>query len=193
MGEEPVRIGHYGQPVRAILVLTALAAAVAVLSLSATAAPRQGGFGSPACLRGEWHASQAETRRVMRALVPVDGLEPRGRLYMIFRDGAFQYGSTDMLVKIDGGDLVMTAQARFFTLQRYTARPGALTTQRGTSTIEYGRMTATKRGQTYSVAGPPPKTTRIPGGTTPFQCRDNTLKVRMPRFASLNWITLARG
>jgi hypothetical protein len=179
--------------VRLHLVTAGIVLAVAASAFTAGAAPSPDGFGSPRCLRGEWGATQAETNRVIRALAPVPGLTPRGKLYMIFRDGAFQYGSTDMLVKIDGGDLVMTAQARFFTLQRYTARPGALTTQRGTSTIEYGRMTATKRGQTYSVAGPPPKTTRIPGGTTPFQCRGNTLKVRMPRFASLNWITLARG
>lgn len=125
--------------------------------------------------------------------MPVDGIEPRGKLYMIFRNGAFQYGSTSLVLKVDVGDTVATAQARFFTLQRYTARTGSFTTTRGTSTIEYGKMTATSKGKTYTVNGPPPKTTRIPGGTTPFQCRGNTLKVKLPRFASLSWITLQRA
>ena len=167
--------------------------AVAASALAAGASPNPAGFGSPSCLRGEWGASQAETKRVLRALAPVPGLTPRGKLYMIFRDGAFQYGSTSLVFKIDLGDAVATARARFFTLQPYTARVGSFTTRGGESTIEYGEMTATKDGRTYSVPGPPTRTTRAPGGTTPFQCRGNTLKVRLPRFASLNWVTLQRA
>ena len=66
-------------------------------------------------------------------------------------------------------------------------------TQRGESTIEYGSMTGSKRGRTYSVPGPPTRTTSIPRRLDPFQCRGSTLKVRLPRFASANWITLQRG
>jgi hypothetical protein len=164
----------------------------AVWALAASAVPAATAS-SPTCLRGEWHASHAETKRVLRALVPVDGIEPRGKLYMIFRNGTFQYGSTSLVLKIDLGDAVATARARFFTLQRYSARAGSFTTTGGTSTIEYGQMTATSKGKTHTVDGPPPKTTRIPGGSTPFQCRGNTLKVRLPRFASLGWITLQRA
>jgi hypothetical protein len=179
---------------RAMPILLCSAAMLAATSLTAVAAPAPTpGFGSPSCLRGEWKASQAETKRVIRALVPVEGLEPRGKLYMIFRNGTFQYGSTSLVFKMQIGDAVATAQARFFSLQRYTARTGAFTTQRGESTIEYGKMTATKNGTTYTVDGPPSRTTRIPGGTTPYQCRGGTLKVKLPRFASLDWITLARA
>ena len=129
----------------------------------------------------------------MRALAPVPGLVPRGKLYMQFRDGMFQYGSTSLAMTMQIGDAVATARARFFSLARYTARNGSLTTTRGQSTIEYGPMSATKDGRTYTVPGPPSRTTSIPGGTTPFQCRGNTLRVRLPRIASLDWITLQRG
>ena len=175
------------------LAIVGLVLVTAASALSAVASPNPAGFGSPACLRGEWGATQAETRRVIHALAPVPGLEPRGKLYMIFRNGAFQYGATSLVLKLNIGDAVATARARFFTLQRYTARTGSFTTQGGESTIEYGEMTATKDGVTHSVPGPPTRTTRVPGGTTPFQCRGNVLKVRLPRFASLDWITLHRA
>jgi hypothetical protein len=129
----------------------------------------------------------------MHALAPVSGLEPRGRLYMLFRDGLFQYGSTSLVLTQELGDATLTARARFFSLQPYTARSGVLTTRRGESTIEYGPMSGTKDGRTYTVAGPPTRTTSIPGDSTPFQCRGSTLKVRLPRFASVNWITLHRS
>ena len=178
---------------RLSLVLVGLVLVTAASALTAGASPSPAGFGSPACLRGEWSATQAETKRVIRALAAVPGLEPRGKLYMVFRDGAFQYGSTALVFKMQIGDAVATARARFFTLQRYTARPGSFTTQGGESTIEYGEMSATKDGVTYTVAGPPTRTTRAPGGTTPFQCRGNVLKVKLPRFAALSWITLHRA
>jgi hypothetical protein len=54
-------------------------------------------------------------------------------------------------------------------------------------------MTGIKAGKSYTVDGPPTSTRRIPGGPTPFQCRGSTLKVKLPRFASLSWITLQRG
>ena len=111
---------------------------------------------------------------------------------MIFRDGMFQYGTTSLVLKMDLGGSTLTARARFFTLQPYTARTGAFTTRGEESTIEYGPMSGTKDGRTYTVPGPPTRTTRAPGGTTPFQCRGNALKVRLPRFASLDWITLQR-
>jgi hypothetical protein len=165
---------------------------VMVVAFEAGAAPTPAGSGSPSCLRGHWVATDAETKRVMRALAPVPGLDPRGNLYMIFRDGAFQYGSTLLVFTMPVGDAVATARARFFSLQPYTARTGSFTTRRGESTIEYGPMSATKGGRTYTVPGPPTRTTSIPGGTTPFQCRGASLKVRLPRFASLNWISLHR-
>jgi hypothetical protein len=178
---------------RSFLAALVLVPVVATTAAVAAPAPSPSGFGSASCLRGHWVANQAETKRVMRALAPVPGLEPRGKLYMQFRDGMFQYGSTSLVMTMPIGDAVATARARFFSLARYTARTGAFTTTRGESTIEYGPMTATKDGRTYTVPGPPTRTTSIPGGTTPFQCRGSTLRVRLPRIASLNWITLQRG
>jgi hypothetical protein len=167
--------------------------AVVVSSLSALAASGSLAAGAPSCLRGEWKASQAETQRVLRSLVPVPGYEVNGRLYMHFRGGAFQYGSTGLVLRNSIGDAVMTASGRFFTLAPYTARTGMLTLRAGESTIEWGAFTATKGGRTVSVPGPAPSTKRTPAGSVPFQCGGSTLKVRLPGFASLNWITLRRG
>ena len=73
---------------------------------------------------------------------------------MTFRGGAFQYGSTGLVLETNIGDATMTARARFFSLAPYTARPGLLTLRAGESTIEYGPMSGTKDGQTYTVPGP---------------------------------------
>lgn len=131
---------------------------------------------------------------MLRSLVPVDGLESSGSLYMVFQEGMFQYGSRNMKVTFNpGGDLELISRSRFFTLARYTARPGVLTLSAGEATIEHGAMTGVKDGKSFTVPGPAPRTTRTPGGSTPFQCRGRTLKMKLPRFASLEWITLRRG
>lgn len=174
--------------------LLALVVAFAGLAVPSWAmAASSPGFGPASCLRGNWVAGQDETRRVMRALVPGGPFQVNGKLYMLFRDGAFQYGSTGLVLESTFGDVTLTARGRFFTLAAYTARPGVLTLRAGESTIEYGPMTGTKAGRSYTVPGPAPRTTRVPGGSTPFRCRGSTLKVRLPRFASLDWITLRRA
>lgn len=180
---------------RAMVVLASVLVVAAATALAAGASPSQapsGGFGSPRCLLGEWVANQAETRRVTRALIPVEGFDVKGRLYMIFRDGRYQYGTTNIVIYNTIGDLRMTATGRFFSLHPYTAVTGALKLGRGERTTSWGKFTATKDGKTYTVDGPPQKTVKAPGGAVPFQCRGNTLKVRLPRFATLDWITLRR-
>ena len=138
------------------------------------------GSGSPSCLRGNWVATQGETRRVLRALVPGGLFTSYGRLYMTFRDGAFQYGSTGLVLKSNLGDATMTARARFFSLRRTPRAPGLLVLRPGESTIEYGPMSGTKDGRTYTVPGPPTRTTPTPGGSTPFQCRGRHLRCGCP-------------
>jgi hypothetical protein len=172
-----------------VLVVVAVALAAAAPAIPASSP----GSGSPSCLRGNWVANQAETRRVMRALVPAGLFTSYGRLYMVFRNGAFQYGSTGLVLESNVGDAVLTARARFFTLAPYTARRGLMTLRAGESTIEYGPMSGSKGGRTYTVPGPPSRTRRVPGGSTPFRCAGATLQVRLPRFAALDWITLRRG
>ena len=179
------------RPLAVLGLLTTLVTAIA-LSGSASAASSPGS-GAPSCLRGNWVATQGETRRVMRALVPGGLFTSYGRLYMTFRGGAFQYGSTGLVLESNLGDATLTARARFFTLAPYTARTGLLTLRSGESTIEYGPMSGTKDGRTYPGPGPPSRTTPTPGGATAFRCRGSTLRVRLPRFAALDWITLRRG
>jgi hypothetical protein len=177
---------------RRLVVLSCLAASL--VGVAAAGATTPAGFGTASCLRGEWRAGQAETARVMRALAPVPGLDVRSSLYMIFRGNAFQYGTTSIVLTMDLGDARLTSKARFFTLAPFgVPRPGVLRLGRGNSTIEYGEFTGTKNGRTYSVPGPEPRTTRTPAGSVPFQCRRGTLRVKLPRFASLDWITLSRA
>jgi hypothetical protein len=189
-----MRATHEEEPHMPARPLVAALVAVAALSFVAAAQPASGpGFGTPACLRGSWVANQAETNRVMRALVPNFPAEVRGRLYMIFRDGMFQYGSRQIVFKATFGNRGFIARGVFFTLAPYTAQRGVFTTRAGTVTTEWGKLTGIKDGKAHTVDGPPSSTQRIPGGSTPFQCRGNTLKVKLPRFASLSWITLTRG
>ncbi len=179
---------------RLLLVLAALVAVAAALHVAMPAsAASSPGYGAPSCLRGNWVATQGETRRVLSSLVGSGLFTAYGRLYMTFRGGAFQYGSTGLVLESNIGDATMTARARFFSLAPYSARPGLLVLRSGESTIEYGPMSGTKDGRTYTVPGPPTRTTPNPGSSTPFQCRGNTLKVRLPRIASVNWVTLHRG
>jgi hypothetical protein len=177
---------------RGVRWLLSAAVSVSVLWLVAGASAATGA-GSPSCLRGSWVASSAETNRVLRALVPVPAFEAKGPLYMTFQRGLFQYGSRAIEITNTFGDTKAIARARFFTLARYTARTGQVTFGKGTSTIEYGKMTSIKGGVSYTVDGPPPKTTPVPGGTTPFVCAGSTLKVKLPRISRLAWITLRRG
>lgn len=178
------------------VVLVIGSSAAVVLAATAIAAPTPspgGGFGSAACLRGHWAANRVETNRVTHALVPAGGFEVKGKLYMQFQDGTYQYGTTRLVIENTIGEARLIAVGRFFSLHRYTARPGALTLTAGQRHLEWGNFTAIKNGRSYSVPGPAPSTASVPGGTVPFQCRGNTLRVRLPRFASLDWITLQRG
>jgi hypothetical protein len=178
--------------VRRLSLIACLAAFLVAVSVAGATTPA--GFGNASCLRGEWRAGRAETARVVRSLVPIPGMQVNSTLYMIFRDNAFRYGTTSMIVTMDLGDATLTAKARFFTLAPYgVPRPGALRLGRGSTTIEYGDFSGTKDGRTYTVPGPAPKTTRVPPGTVPFQCRGGTLRVKLPRISSLGWITLRRA
>jgi hypothetical protein len=179
--------------VRFALTLAAIVSSLAAFAAPPAPAATAPGSGSASCLRGNWVAGLAETRRVMRALVPVGGYEVTGKLYMIFREGAFQYGSTGLVIENTIGEARMKATGRFFTLAPYSARTGLLSLSRGSSTMEWSKFTATKAGKTFSVAGPAPTTRRVPGGTVPFRCTRASLQVRLPAFASLDWITLRRS
>ena len=177
-----------------VVAMVSLAAvAVTATALSAPSPAPGGGFGSPACLRGHWVANRAETSRVTHALVPVEGYEVKGKLYMQFRDGMYQYGTTGIVIANTIGDMRLVATGRFFSLHRYSATPGVLQLSNGQRTTEWGKFTATKEGKTYTVPGPPTKTQRAAGGLVPFQCRGSTLRVRLPHFATLDWVTLRRG
>ena len=194
-GHVPASGPTYRRGMRPLAVLAVLAVVVTRLFAvvgTATAASSPGS-GSPSCLRGNWVATQGETRRVMRALVPGGLFTSYGRLYMTFRGGAFQYGSTGLVLETNLGDATMTARARFFTLAPYTARAGLLTIAGG-RVDDRVRADERDEGRTHvHRPGPADADDLDPGGSTPFQCRGSTLRVRLPRVAALDWITLRRG
>lgn len=168
-----------------LLALLATLALAGATTHTASGRSLPGAPDSPSCLRGSWVATTAESQRVLKSLVP-GPYTFQAKLYMIFQDGNFQYGTTKFVFRTD----VATAVGRFFTLHPYTARRGAVTLGRGESTIEYIRFTAGG----HDAPVPPPQTTAVPGGgPTPFQCRGNTLRYKLPRRSSLGWITLHRG
>jgi hypothetical protein len=162
----------------------ALALAAAFVLAATTAPARAATPNSPSCLRGNWVASTTESRRVLRSLVP-GPYEFTAKLKMIFQNGIFQYGTDSFRFNI--ADTVV--KGSILVLARYTAVRGAVTIAPGTSTVTYSLVSA--KGNI--VSPPPEQTTRIPGGRTPFQCRGNTLKYKLPRLSSLGWITLQRG
>ncbi len=85
--------------VRRLSLIACLAAFLVAVSVAGATTPV--GFGNASCLRGEWRAGRAETARVVRSMVPVPGMQVNSTLYMIFRDNAFQYGTTSMIVTME--------------------------------------------------------------------------------------------
>ena len=68
---------------------------------------------------------------------------------------------------------------------------GVLTLGAGETTSSTASSPGPRMDGAYTVPGPAREDEqRSPAGSIPFQCRGNILKVRLPRFASLNWITL---
>ena len=115
-----------------------LHASLALLATAGGPANAATGSGTPACLRGNRVASQGETNRVMRALIPNVPAEVRGPLSMIFRDGALQYGSRQVVYTANFGNVTLIARGPFFALAPYTARRGTFSTSAGELTTEWG-------------------------------------------------------
>jgi hypothetical protein len=91
-----------------------------------------------------------------------------------------RYGSTHFVVKVDGGALVMTGTATFVFEASWSTSRGKLVLGRGTSELFISKFSATKDGRTFTVPGPGATTKRTPAGETPYTCRGDTLRWKIP-------------
>ena len=179
---------------RLLLVLAALAAVAAALHVAMPAsAASSPGYGAPSCLRGNWVATQGETRRVLGSLVGSGLFTSYGRLYMTFRGGAFQYGSTGLVLESSIGDVDDDRAGAV--LQSGAVRRAAGPPRSPLRRVD-DRVRADERDEGWAHLygpGPPDQDDAEPGRLDALPVPGNTLKVRLPRIASLNWITLHRG
>ncbi len=154
------------------LALTSLIAATLAVTQIAWARTLPGAPNSPACLRGHWVATKAESQRVLRVLVP-GPYTFTGKLYMDFRDGTMQYGTTRFVISVPGAP---PGSGSFFMAYTYTATRGRVTLSRGTGTV-------TVKGIATNVTSP--------GSVTPFQCNATRLRWKGP--PQVGWLTLGRA
>ena len=90
------------------------------------------------------------------------------------------YGSTHFVVKVAAGDLQLTGTATFHFEAPWETRNGKLVLGAGRSELVISKFTATKDGQTITVAGPPPTIKRTPAGATPYTCSARVLRWKVP-------------
>ena len=134
------------------------------------------------CVRGDWKMSNAASNAVLQSLIRVPNITvERGVLTASFpREGTMRYGTTHMVVKADGGALVMRGTATFIFEASWSTSRGKLVLGRGESELFISKFSATKNGQTFTVPGPGATTKRTPAGETPYTCRGDTLRWRIP-------------
>lgn len=159
----------------------ATAVAVGVLAGGATSSP--GDLSArDRCVRGDWKMSNAASNAVLQSLINTPTIRvARGVITASFaRDGEMRYGSTDFVVRVDGGDLVMTGTGTFVFEANWSTRGDRLIVSAGRSEVFISKFTATKDGRTYTVPGPGATVKRTPGGPTPYTCRGDTLRWKIP-------------
>jgi hypothetical protein len=134
------------------------------------------------CVRGDWKMSNSASNAVLQSLIQSPNISvERGVLTASFpRAGTMRYGTTDMVVKVDGGALVMRGTATFIFEASWSTSRGKLILGRGESELFISKFSATKNGQTYTVPWPGATTKRTPAGETPYTCRGATLRWKIP-------------
>ena len=144
------------------------------------------------CVRGEWRMSNAASNTMLRSLIQVPTISiESGVLTAAFpRDGRMVYGTTHMVVKVDGGALVMKGSATFHFEAGWQTANGKLILDAGRSELYIAKLTAIKDGQTFAVNGPPPTRRRTDPGATPYTCSANTLRWKIP--LNNTWATFRR-
>ena len=166
---------------RLFLVVAAATVAVGVFTGGAVSAPTEASA-RDRCVRGDWKMSNSASNAVLQSLIRIPNISvERGVLTASFpREGTMRYGTTHMVVKADGGALVMRGTATFIFEASWSTSRGKLVLGRGESELFISKFSATKNGQTYTVPGPGATTKRTPAGETPYTCRGDTLRWKIP-------------
>jgi len=168
------------------LVLVAAASALAVAAGFLVAGSASAGSDATSaqdrCLRGQWKMSNAASNALLQQLVSNPNMRVRrGVLTAAFgRDDPMRYGSTDFVVQIQAGDLVMEGVATFIFQAPWSTSGGNLVLGRGRSELVISKFTAYKDGKVISVPGGPPIIKRTPRGEAPYTCNRTTLRWRIP-------------
>lgn len=144
------------------------------------------------CVRGEWRMSNAAANALLQRLVPNPAMRvTEGVLTAAFPRGErMKYGSTHFVLTMDTGDLVMIGSATFFFEAGWQTGNGKLILDAGRSELVISKFTAIKNGQRFTVPGGAPLRQRTQGGGTPYTCRGNTLRWKIP--INNSWATFRR-
>ena len=133
------------------------------------------------CLTGRWVMDAETSTALLRRLAQIPGSTvTEGVISMTFRRGVQTYGSTLFVLTGSTGDGTFTSEASWINEAPYRTRNGRIITGPGTSELSFGEQTLSGPSGTFTVAGPPAKTTPIPGGATPYRCTRTTLTWPIP-------------
>jgi hypothetical protein len=164
-----------------LFVVLVVSIALGVLAGGAASSPGEASV-RDRCVRGDWKMSNAASNAVLQSLIRTPSITvERGVLTASFpREGTMRYGSTHFVVRVDGGALVMTGTANFVFEASWSTSRGKLVLGRGASELFISKFSATKDGKTFTVPGPGATTKRTPAGETPYTCRGDTLRWKIP-------------
>ena len=164
-----------------ITLVLATAVAFGVLAGGATSSP--GALDARnRCVRGDWKMSNAASNAVLQSLINTPTIRiARGVITASFaRNGVMRYGSTDFVVRVDGGSFVMTGTGTFIFEANWSTSGDRLIVSAGRSEVFISKLTATKDGQTITIDGPGATVKRTPRAPTPYTCRGDTLRWKIP-------------
>ena len=179
---------------RAVVVLTSVVALVAGVfagtgagSSRATEARVQ-----DRCVRGEWRMSNAAANALLQRLISNPAMRvTEGVLTAAFpRGDRMRYGSTHFVLTLNAGEITMIGSATFYFEAGWQTGNGKLILDAGRSELVISKFTAIKDGKTVTAPGGPPVRQRTQGGGTPYTCRGNILRWRIP--INNSWATFRR-
>jgi hypothetical protein len=134
------------------------------------------------CVRGQWRMSNAAANALLQSLVGSSSMRvSEGVITAAFpRNERMRYASTHFVVTLSAGSLTLKGSATFFFEAGWQTGSGKLILDAGRSELYISKFTATQNGKTVSMAGPAPTRRRIDGGASPYTCRGNTLRWKIP-------------
>lgn len=134
----------------------------------------------------------AAANALLQRLIPNPNMRvSEGVLTAAFpRDERMKYGSTHFVLTLTGGELTMIGSATFFFEAGWQTGNRKLILDAGRSELVISKFTAIKDGKRFTVSGGSPLRQRVQGGATPYTCRGNTLRWKIP--INNTWATFQR-